>query len=322
MEAKKYYYLFEGDSVIARNREAGSEFMGRISEVRAIDEEVTVIDQEDNAFDLNYADILEVECATCRGKRYIITPLESFGVGSERFGVVRCVDCGMEHFTPQEAAELARHDGVRCFIESPYIVVDEQYHAPRTWPLTDAVMEDKWRELEDVPMDEYDGPGEFILAADWWVFCKDTNRNIIWGFFNVNHSKGVRYLMHSLESKGTLLSVFCGESLEKLKGIVSGEWYPECEKHPTEQAEWAKALIMDIKGGDAPPVNVLSHGMVLVNALEVYAERYKIPDRCRFYNVDESGVHDVTTDRENLWKPFAAVLQHLENEKYSDCDED
>jgi hypothetical protein len=36
--------------------------------------------------------------------------------------------------------------------------------------------------------------------------------------------------------------------------------------------------------------------------------------------VDENGVNDVSAEMEKLWKPFAAVLQHLENEKYGDED--
>ena len=167
--------------------------------MRVIDEEVTVIDQDDNAFDLDYADILEVECAACNGKRYVIIPIKVTAPGCERFGVTRCGECALEHFTEQEAAELARHGGIRCFMEPPYIVVAEPYHVPQTWPLTDAVMEDKWRELEDVPMDEDEGSGNLILSADWWVFCKGTDRNTIWEFFNKNHSKGVRWLMYNLE---------------------------------------------------------------------------------------------------------------------------
>ena len=60
---------------------------------------------------------------------------------------------------------------------------------------TDEVVEELWRELEDIPFDEADSPHGLILAQPWLHFTKGVDRGDIWEWFDAMHSKGVAHLM-------------------------------------------------------------------------------------------------------------------------------
>ena len=59
-------------------------------------------------------------------------------------------------------------------------------------------LEDKWRELADVPFDHAEN-GDLVLAFKWWLFDKGTEREEIWKYFDEHHSKGVHYLLYEFE---------------------------------------------------------------------------------------------------------------------------
>jgi len=54
----------------------------------------------------------------------------------------------------------------------------------------------KWDEFTDVPFDESTTPSGFVLAEDWWVFKKGTDRKDIWRFFDRAYSRGVASLLY------------------------------------------------------------------------------------------------------------------------------
>ena len=66
---------------------------------------------------------------------------------------------------------------------------------------SDDYIEEKWRQLSEPPFDEADVPGDMILAEDWWIFQKGTDRQEIWKWFDKRHSKGVAYLLYGEEKK-------------------------------------------------------------------------------------------------------------------------
>ena len=55
----------------------------------------------------------------------------------------------------------------------------------------DAKLEDLWRDLVDIPIDE-----DERLEEDWFIFKKGTWREDIWHWFDERHSKGVYYLVN------------------------------------------------------------------------------------------------------------------------------
>jgi hypothetical protein len=65
---------------------------------------------------------------------------------------------------------------------------------------TDAELEKRWDELEDIPFDEADSPSGLILSREWWIFPKGVDREDIWMHFDEHHSKGVNYLLNEREA--------------------------------------------------------------------------------------------------------------------------
>lgn len=59
---------------------------------------------------------------------------------------------------------------------------------------TDRLLELKWRELADVPID-YDDPDE-VLGTDWFVFKKGEPRiEGVWRWFDSHYTAGLGALM-------------------------------------------------------------------------------------------------------------------------------
>ena len=61
----------------------------------------------------------------------------------------------------------------------------------------DCEIEQKWRELEDVPFNE-DEDGELFLEENWFMFDKGTSREEIWHWFDMAHTKGVGWLLENI----------------------------------------------------------------------------------------------------------------------------
>lgn len=60
---------------------------------------------------------------------------------------------------------------------------------------SDEFLEKKWNELADIPFDEAGTQSGLVLAEDWWLFQKGTDREDIWRLFDL-HSKGVVFLLY------------------------------------------------------------------------------------------------------------------------------
>lgn len=60
----------------------------------------------------------------------------------------------------------------------------------------DNELEAMWDGLEDIPIDENE-----CLDIDWNGFSKGTHREDIWYWFDMQHTKGVGWLMNEYESE-------------------------------------------------------------------------------------------------------------------------
>lgn len=66
-----------------------------------------------------------------------------------------------------------------------------------------------------------------------------------------------------------------------------------------------------------------THSPYFLNAIEVYAAKYEIADKCNYYmaSLSSSGetstIIEVTEDVEKIYQKLARPLQDLENERYS-----
>ena len=64
----------------------------------------------------------------------------------------------------------------------------------------DALIEDLWKTLSDVPMN----PDTEDMEEEWFIFPKGTNREAISNWFDENHSKGVGWIMNPRKLGGIL----------------------------------------------------------------------------------------------------------------------
>ena len=55
----------------------------------------------------------------------------------------------------------------------------------------DTELENLWKSLEDIPMNENEQ-----LEEDWFIFSKGTDKEEIWHWFDEQYSKGVSYLLY------------------------------------------------------------------------------------------------------------------------------
>ena len=66
--------------------------------------------------------------------------------------------------------------------------------------MTDKEIENLWDDLTDIPFYEDDNGyclyDNLYLDVDWYIYKKDTSRDIIWHWFDKNYSKGVAYLLN------------------------------------------------------------------------------------------------------------------------------
>ena len=66
---------------------------------------------------------------------------------------------------------------------------------------------------------------------------------------------------------------------------------------------------------------VNTHSPYFLNAIEVYAAKHEINDKCKYYLAEMDGessyIKDVTDNIEKIYSKLAKPLQELENERYS-----
>lgn len=95
---------------------------------------------------------------------------------------------------------------------------------------------------------------------------------------------------------------------------------PEIHLHPKWQLLCAEIIVMLQREFDLH-ILVNSHSPYFINAIEVYAEKYGITDKCKYYLSDEkygsSSFIDVTSNLEPIYAKMASPLQELENLRYN-----
>jgi len=99
------------------------------------------------------------------------------------------------------AKVLARRDFYMGVVgaQAPHLDNSSDFYCIHKWDGTDEMLEDAWRQLEDVTFSENED-GALTLLSDWFVFEKGTLREAeIWTWFDQNHSKGVGWLTYKLD---------------------------------------------------------------------------------------------------------------------------
>lgn len=95
---------------------------------------------------------------------------------------------------------------------------------------------------------------------------------------------------------------------------------PEIHLHPAWQIIFAELIVLIQKEFNMH-ILLNSHSPYFLNAIEIYAEKHNIKEKCNFYSAYLSGqfseFKDVTDNIEEIYYKLARPFQDLENERYS-----
>ena len=98
---------------------------------------------------------------------------------------------------------------------------------------------------------------------------------------------------------------------------------PEIHLHPEWQLLFAEIIVLLQKEFDLY-VLLNTHSPYFLRALEVYAAKHNVTDKCKYYlaeNVkDKAVIADVTDDLEKIYAKLAHPLQKLEDERWKDAE--
>jgi putative ABC transporter, ATP-binding protein len=96
---------------------------------------------------------------------------------------------------------------------------------------------------------------------------------------------------------------------------------PEIHLHPAWQVIFAELIVLIQKEFNMH-ILLNTHSPYFLNAIEIYAEKHNIKERCNFYSAYLSGqfseFKDVTDNIEEIYYKLARPFQDLENKRYSD----
>ena len=112
-------------------------------------------------------------------------------------------------------------------------------------------------------------------------------------------------------------------TLEENGTIILDE--PEIHLHPEWQVKLAELIILFQKEFGMH-ILLTTHSPYFLNTIEVFSERHKIDDKCKYYVAENEGnssiIKDVTGNTREIYRKLARPIQDLENIRYSsDLDE-
>ena len=126
----------------------------------------------------------------------------------------------------------------------------------------------------------------------------------------------VRSLSTGLKTFVILKMLLLNGNIEQNGTIILDE--PEIHLHPEWQLLFAEIIVL-IQKEFGVHILLNTHSPYFLNAIEVYAAKYGVADKCRYYLaslVNENAVIDDVTDNiEKIYSKLARPIQKLENER-------
>ena len=148
----------------------------------------------------------------------------------------------------------------------------------------------------------------------------ESNKNTNNFSYRFNNKKlDIKNLSTGLKTFVILKTLLEKGILEENGVIILDE--PEIHLHPAWQVIFAELIVLIQKEFNMH-ILLNTHSPYFLNAIEIYAEKYNIKEKCNFYSADLSGqfseFKDVTDNIEEIYYKLARPFQDLENERYSD----
>ena len=107
-------------------------------------------------------------------------------------------------------------------------------------------------------------------------------------------------------------------TLEENRTIILDE--PEIHLHPEWQLKFAELIVL-LQKELGMHVLLTTHSPYFVSAIEVFSEKYKVDDKCKYYVAENEGnssiIKDVTGNTREIYRKLARPIQDLENIRYN-----
>lgn len=138
---------------------------------------------------------------------------------------------------------------------------------------------------------------------------------------NLNIKLHSNNLSAGLKTFAIIKTLLLNGSIKENDIIILDE--PEVHLHPEWQILLAEIIVLL---HDEFKIHVLltTHSPYFLEAIEVYAQKYHVDDKCRYYLAENVGrsseIIDVTDNTEKIYKKLARLFQDLENARYDSND--
>ena len=107
-------------------------------------------------------------------------------------------------------------------------------------------------------------------------------------------------------------------TLEENGTIILNE--PEIHLHPEWQLKFAELIVL-LQKELGMHILLTTHSPYFVSAIEVFSEKYKVDDKCKYYVAENEGnssiIKDVTGNTREIYRKLARPIQDLENIRYN-----
>lgn len=143
-------------------------------------------------------------------------------------------------------------------------------------------------------------------------------RNTIYKEQKMEKGLDIKNISSGLKTFAMLKMLLINGTIEKNGIIILDE--PEIHLHPQWQLIFAELIIL-IQKEFGVHILLNTHSPYFLQAIEIYAAKYEMADKCKYYLAslegDQSVIEDVTQDIEKIYSKLAKPFQILENERYS-----
>lgn len=140
--------------------------------------------------------------------------------------------------------------------------------------------------------------------------------------FKNNKELNLKNLSTGLKSFAILKRLIENGNLKENGTVILDE--PEIHLHPEWQLLFAELIVL-LQKEFGMHILLTTHSPYFLNAIEVYSEKYKINEKCKYYIAENttngSIIKDMTGNTRNIYRKLARPIQELENIRYSDLND-